>query len=561
MIQRRDILLAAAAASLASAAPLRRAAAQQALTQEGLLRFDPLGQVTLLHLTDLHAQLMPMRFREPSRNIGVGEARGRPPHVTGAAFRRAFDIPAGSPEAHALTDEDFTALAREYGQMGGLDRIATLVQAIRAERGDDRVLLLDGGDTWHGSWTALQTRGADMAACMALLRPDAMTGHFEFTLGQDRVKELAAGQAFPLLAGNVRETEWQEPVFEAFKLFERGGVQVGVIGQAFPFTPIANPRWLVPEWSFGIQEDLVREHVQAARAAGAQLVVLLSHNGFDVDRKMAGRVEGIDVILSGHTHDAMPRPDVVGKTLIVASGCNGKFVSRLDLDVRAGRIAGWRHKLIPVFADAIAPDAEMAKLIAQVRAPYVAELSRELGRTESLLYRRGNVNGTVDDLICTAMLEQRDAEVALSPGFRWGVTLLPGEAIRAEDLYAATAITYPACYRMPMTGARLREIMEDVADNLFNPDPYYQQGGDMVRVGGLSYTFDPTATIGNRVSDLRVVRTGTPVEAAREYAVAGWASINQGTEGPPIWEVVEAHLRRHGTVTVPAGETVKIVGA
>lgn len=561
MIQRREFLKAAAVASLASGVPLRRVAAQQTLTQEGLLRFDALGQVTLLHLTDLHAQLMPMRFREPSRNIGVGDARGRPPHLTGAALRRVFEIPAGSPEAHSLTDEDFTALSREYGRMGGLDRIATLVRAIKAERGDGRVLLLDGGDTWHGSWTALQTRGAEMAACMALLRPDAMTGHFEFTLGQDRVKELAASQAFPFLAGNVRDTEWKEPVFEAFKLFERGGVQVAVIGQAFPFTPIANPRWLVPEWSFGIQEDLVREHVGAARAAGAQVVVLLSHNGFDVDRKMAGRVEGIDVILSGHTHDAMPRPDLVGKTLIVASGCSGKFVSRLDLDVQAGRVAGWRYKLIPVFADAIAPDAEMAAKIEQVRAPYAAELARELGRTESLLYRRGNVNGTIDDLICSAMLEQRDAEVALSPGFRWGATLLPGEVIRAEDVYAATAITYPACYRMPMTGARLREIMEDVADNLFNPDPYYQQGGDMVRVGGLSYTLDPTASIGNRVSDLRVIRTGAPVEATREYAVAGWASINEGTQGPPIWKVVEDHIRQHGTVRVPPAETVKIVGA
>ncbi|MGE0417681.1 MAG: thiosulfohydrolase SoxB [Acetobacteraceae bacterium] len=559
MISRRGFFRAATALALATPS-IRAMAARQALTQADLLQFQPLGEVTLLHLTDLHAQLRPIHFREPSVNIGIGEAKGRPPHLTDAALRAAYGIPAGSPDAYALTSDDFVALAKDYGRMGGLDRIATLVKAIRAERGNDRVLLLDGGDTWHGSWTALQTKGADMVRCMGLLKPDAMVGHFEFTLGQDRVKELADGLGFPFLAGNVTD-EWKELVFPAMTMAERGGVKIAVIGQAFPFTPVANPRWMVPDWAFGIQEEMVRQHVGKARADGAQLVVLLSHNGYDVDRKMAGRVEGIDVILSGHTHDALPKPEVVGTTLLAASGCYGKFLTRIDVSVTNGRMSGWRHRLIPVFSDAITPDAEMAQAIAEVRAPYEAELGRELGRSETLLFRRGNVNGTFDDLICQAMLEQRDAEIALSPGFRWGPTVLPGEAIDAEAVYASTAITYPECYRSTMSGARLHEVMEDVADNLFNPDPYYQQGGDMVRLGGLSYVFEPTAPMGRRIRDMTLLRTGKPIDPAHDYVIAGWASINQGTQGPPIWQVVENWLKDHRTVRLNTAETVKIVGA
>ena len=556
MITRRDML--AAGAALASVGGVRRAAAAQAITQAQLLEFAPLGQVTLLHITDLHAQLLPVHFREPSFNIGVGEARGRPPHLTDAAFRRHFAIADRSPEAFALTSDDFAALAREYGRMGGLDRIATLVSAIRAERGADRVALLDGGDTWQGSWTALQTRGADMVACMALLKPDAMVGHYEFTYGQERLLELANMQDFPFLASNIMD-EWKEPVFPDRRMITRGGVKIAIIGQAFPFTPIANPRWLMPDWSFGIQEDILRANIVAARAEGASVVVLLSHNGYDVDRKLAGRVAGIDVILSAHTHDALPQPELVGTTLLIASGCYGKFLTRIDLDVQRGKVAGWRHKLIPVFADAITPDPIMAAEIARHRAPYLADLGRVLGRTQGVLYRRGNFNGTFDDLICDAMLAERDAEIALSPGFRWGATLLPGQDITAEDVYAATAITYPACYRTSMTGLQLHDVLEDVADNLFNPDPYYQQGGDMARLGGVGYTLNPNAPIGKRITDMVLLRTGAPIDAARSYNVAGWASINQATQGPPIWDVVGAHLRNHPEVRPTDHSNVKLV--
>jgi sulfur-oxidizing protein SoxB len=374
------------------------------------------------------------------------------------------------------------------------------------------------------------------------------------------VKGLAGSLGFPFLALNVRDTEWQEPVFAPYKMFEKGGVKVAVLGQAFPYTPVANPRWLIPTWSFGIREDDVRANVEKVRREGAQLVVLLSHNGFDVDRKLAGRVAGIDVILTGHTHDALPEAVKVGKTLLIASGSHGKFLSRLDLDVQGGAVKDFRYKLIPLFADAIAPDAEMAAAIAKARAPFAAELAREVGRTESLLYRRGNFAGTFDDLICAAIIEQRDAEIALSPGFRWGTSVLPGAAITVEDIHNATAITYPQVYRQKMSGARLKEILEDVADNLFNPDPYYQQGGDMVRCGGLGYSIDTANPIGSRISALTHLALGQPIEAAREYTVAGWASVNEGTEGPPVWELVENYVALRKTVKIEANHNVKVIG-
>ncbi|MET0867725.1 MAG: thiosulfohydrolase SoxB [Pseudorhodoplanes sp.] len=559
MISRRDFVQLAAATAAILPSGWTRALAQQQLTQAELLRFEPLGNLTLVHIADLHAQLRPIYFREPSINLGTGDVKGLVPHLTGKALLDYYRIAPGTPEAYALTYDDFSALAKSYGRLGGLDRIATIVKSIRAER-SDRTILLDGGDTWQNSYTALQTKGDDMVACMALLKPDAMTGHWEFTLGTDRVKEIVEKLDFPFLAQNVRDTEWNEPAFKPWTMIERGGVKTAVIGQAFPYTPISNPRWMIPTWSFGIREDDLRGHVEAARKAGAQLVVLLSHNGFDVDRKLASRVPGIDVILTGHTHDALPDVVKVGKTLLVASGSHGKFVSRLDLDVRDGEVKSHRFKLIPVFADAIAPDPEMATAIAKIREPHEKMLSEVVGRTDTLMYRRGNFNGTLDDVICDALLSERDAEIALSPGFRWGNTLLPGQDITREDIYNATAITYPNVYRMTMTGARLKEILEDVADNLFNPDPYYQQGGDMVRVGGLSYTIDVSKPGGSRISDLTHLKSGQPLDAKRDYMVAGWASVNEGTEGPPVWDLVSKHIAKQKVVAPKELRNVRVMG-
>lgn len=562
MLSRRDFMQAAFATSaivgVSGFGKWAQLAAQQRLTQEQLLDFETTGNVTLIHFTDCHAQLKPVWFREPSVNLGVGEVAGKPPHISGEEFLSAYGIRSGSPEAYALSSEDFVSLAREYGRLGGMDRVATVVKSIRADRPD--ALFLDGGDTWQGSLTALRTRGQDMVNIMNAMAPDAMTSHWEFTYGIERVTEIVDALPFPFLGANIFDNEWNEPAYESHAMFERGGVKIAVIGQAFPYLPIANPRWMFPNLSFGIREERMREVVDEVRAEGAELVVLLSHNGFDVDRKMARQVDGIDVILCGHTHDALPEPVKVGNTLLIASGSHSKFVSRLDLDVRDGGVKGFNYRLIPIFADVIAPDPEMTALVGAERAPFEAELEEVIGTTNSLLYRRGNFNGTWDDLICQALLEEREADIALSPGFRWGPSLMPGDRITREDIHAATAMTYPNAYRSEMTGELLHTILEDVADNLFNPDPYYQQGGDMVRVGGMGYTIDVSKPIGSRITDMTLLRTGEPIDPAKTYVVSGWASVNEDTEGPPIYDLVERYVARKGTIDIAPNTAVRTVG-
>ncbi len=537
-----------------------RLAAQQSLTQDQLLEFETFGNVSLIHITDIHAQLKPIYFREPSINIGVGANKGVVPHVTGADFRRLYGIEDGNPSHYALSSGDFAALARAYGRVGGLDRVATVINAIRSDRPD--AILLDGGDTWHGSYTCLKTQGQDMVNVMNALRPDAMTFHWEFTLGSDRVAELVEQLPFAALGQNIFDAEWDEPaeLFPPYQMFERGGTKIAVIGQAFPYMPIANPGWMFPEYAFGIRDEHMAQMVEEVRAAGAECVVVLSHNGFDVDKKMASVVPGIDVILSGHTHDALPEPVLVGETIIVASGSNGKFVSRVDLDIRDGRMMGYRTKLIPIFSDVIAPDPKVTALIDDQRAPYLDEMSEVVGQTDSLLYRRGNFNGTWDDLICDALLSEREAEIALSPGVRWGPSLIPGQDITREDIFGVTSMTYGQAYRTEMTGAFLKVVLEDVADNIFNPDPYYQQGGDMVRTGGLGYRIDVSKPQGERISDMTLLTTGEGIDPAKSYVVAGWASVNEGTEGPQIWDVVESHIRKLGTVRVQENTNVDVVG-
>ena len=565
MFSRRDFLQVGMATSAIYGASgfgsFSKLSAQQKLSQDDLLRFDTYGNVSLIHITDIHAQLKPIYFREPEINLGVGSALGQVPHITGANFRKMYGIDDGSPSHYALTHNDFSALAREYGRVGGLDRVATVVKAIRADRPD--AILLDGGDTWHGSYTCHHTQGQDMVNVMNALNTEAMTFHWEFTLGSDRVHEIIDTLPFPALGQNIFDAEWDEPAeyFKPYTFFERGGSKIAVIGQAFPYMPIANPSWMFPEYSFGIRDENMQAMVDEVRGLGADLVVVLSHNGFDVDKKMASIVTGIDIILSGHTHDALPEPVLVNDTVIVASGSNGKFVSRIDLDVRNGQMMGFKHKLIPIFSDVITPDPDMAALIDRERAPYIDQLSEVIGQSESLLYRRGNFNGTWDDLICQALIEEREADISMSPGVRWGPSILPGQDITREDIWNVTSMSYGKVYRTEMTGEFIHIILEDVADNLFNPDPYYQQGGDMVRIGGMGYRIDINKPQGERITELTLLKTGEKIDPSKNYVVAGWASVNEGTEGPQVWDLVENYIRRNGIVKVNPNNSVQVIGA
>jgi len=533
------------------------------------------GNLSLMHFTDCHAQLMPVYFREPNFNVGIGEAFGKPPHVVGDYFLKHFGIAPGSANAHAFTFLDFEAAARKYGKVGGFAHLATLVKRLRASRPNS--LLMDGGDTWQGSATALWTNGQDMVDACKLLGVDIMTGHWEFTYGIDRVSQIINEQLAPIefLAQNVVLTEdaafegkpaFDEDsgrVFKPYTLREMNGIPVAVIGQAFPYTTLANPRYMIEDWSFGIRDEMCQEMVDTVRAQGAQVVVLLSHNGMDVDLKLASRVSGIDVILGGHTHDGMPKPSVVnnagGKTLVVNSGSNAKFLSVMDLDVRGGRVEDFRYRLLPVFANLLPADPEMSAYIEGVREPFKQQLETVLAKTETTLYRRGNFIGTFDQVIVDALMAVRGADIAFSPGFRWGTSLLPGDDITVERVMDQTGITYAKSTLNEMTGENIKLVLEDIADNLFNADPYYQMGGDMVRVGGLRYAINPSAPIGERLSDLEL--NGKPIDPSKTYKVAGWASVNpQPDDLPDIWDVVAEYLRDQKVIRDVVANVPKVKG-
>ncbi len=534
-MQRREFLRLLALAAAAGAG--LRPGTSQAQAAAELYDVPPFGNVSLLHLTDVHGQLLPVYFREPSVNLGSGQA----PHLVGEHFLKNYNIKAGSAAAHAFTHLDFENAARRYGKLGGFAHLATLVKRLRASR--PQALLLDGGDSWQGSATSLWTRGADMIGAQKRLGVDLMTAHWEFTYGAERVVQAVERELAPIefLAQNVRTLEFEEPVFKPYSLRSVKGMPVAIIGQAFPYTPIANPRHMVPDWSFGIQEPRLQRLIDEVKAKGAKAVVLLSHNGMDVDLKLASRVRGLDAILGGHTHDAVPAPVRVGSTLVTNAGCCGKFLAVLDLQVGALGVTDYRYRLLPVFSNLLPADAEMQRYIAKARAPYESKLQEKLAVTEGLLYRRDNFNGSFDELLLDALLAVKGAQIAFSPGFRWGTTLLPGDAITFEHLMDQTAITYPHTTLSELTGGEIKALLEDIADNLFNADPYLQQGGDMVRVGGMSYAIAPHSKIGARISDMRI--GGKPIEAGKRYKVAGWAPVAEGASGEPIWEVVARALR------------------
>jgi len=571
-LSKREFLQVLSAAAAAGMGLARYENADAATAETGLYDLPPLGSgaghVSILHMTDCHAQLKPIYFREPSVNLGVGAMQGQWPHLVGEHLLRRAGIAPGTQLAHACTFLDFEAAARRFGKVGGFAHLATLVKRLKASR--PGAVLLDGGDTWQGSATALWTNAQDMVDATLLLGVDVMTGHWEFTYGMDRVKQIVDKDLkgrIDFVAQNVSTADFGDPVFPASTLREINGVPVAVIGQAFPYTPIANPRYFVADWSFGIQEENLQKTVDAVRRKGAQLVVLLSHNGMDVDLKLAARVRGIDAIFGGHTHDGVPLAVPVksggATTLVTNAGSNGKFLGVMDFEVRAGRIANWRYRLLPVFSNMLAADPAMDALIARLRAPYEARLAETLAVTDGLLYRRGNFNGSWDQLVCDALLDVQSAQIAFSPGFRWGTSLLPGDAITRELMMDQLAITYPYATVTDMTGTMIKTILEDVADNLFNPDPYYQQGGDMVRVGGLAYTMTPGEKMGSRISDMRLA--GKPLDADKTYKVAGWAPVAEEARragGKPVWELVESWLKAQpgGRVGVRRINTPKLIG-
>ena len=552
-LSKREFLQVLGAASVAGMALGRHEQADATTAEQALYDLPPLGRgagfVSFLHMTDCHAQLMPLHFREPSVNLGLGTMQGQMPHLVGEHLLKAAGVPAGSALAHAYTCLDFEAAARRYGKVGGFAHLATLVKRLKASR--PGALLLDGGDTWQGSATSLWTNAQDMVDACKALTVDVMTGHWEFTYGMKRVKEIVDKDfkgRVDFVAQNVKTADFGDPVFAPYVMKEMNGVKVAIVGQAFPYTPIANPRYLVADWEFGIRDDEMQKTVDEARAKGAQVVVVLSHNGMDVDLKMARRVRGVDAIFGGHTHDgvpvAVPVKNAGGTTLVTNAGSNGKFLGVMDFEVKAGQVANFRYRLLPIFANVLTADPEMAALISKIRAPFETRLNQTLAVTDGLLYRRGNFNGSWDQLLCDALMEVQGADMAFSPGFRWGTSLLPGQAITRELMMDQLAITYPYATVTPMTGETIKTVLEDVADNLFNPDPYYQQGGDMVRVGGLEYTMTPGEKMGARISDMRLA--GRPIEAGKTYKVAGWAPVAEEAAqagNKPVWDVVETWLK------------------
>ena len=556
-LNKREFFQLLGAGTMAGMSLSAYADASPGAASQGLYDIPSFGNVSFLHMTDCHAQLKPIHFREPSINIGLGSMKGHLPHLVGEHLLKVAKIRPGTAQAHALTYLDYENAARRYGKVGGFAHLATLVKRMKSSR--PGALLLDGGDTWQGSGTALWTNGQDMVDACKLLGVDVMTGHWEFTLGMERVKEIVdkdfAGKV-DFVAQNIKTQDFGDPVFKPYVIREINGIPCAIIGQAFPYTPIANPRYMMADWAFGIQDENMQKMVDEARGKGAQVVVVLSHNGMDVDLKMAGRVTGVDAILGGHTHDGMPVATLVsnkgGKTIVTNAGSNSKFLGVLDFDVKDGKVADFRYKLLPIFSNMLPADQEMDALITRVRAPYESKLAEKLAVTEGTLYRRGNFNGTGDQLLVDALMDVQGAEIAFSPGFRWGTTLLPGQAITREWLMDMTATTYSYATVTEMTGETIKTILEDVADNLFNPDPYYQQGGDMVRVGGLEYTCKPAGDMGGRIDDMRL--NGKPIEAGKKYKVAGWAPVAEEARtagNPMVWDVVESWLKSTGGKVAP----------
>ncbi|MBP6712591.1 MAG: thiosulfohydrolase SoxB [Aliarcobacter sp.] len=544
---------------------------------EDYYKLKPFGNARFLHMTDSHAQLLPVYFREPSVNLGFFSNFGKPPHIVGEKLLDYYGLKGNKRLEYAYSCVDFEKHAKAMGKVGGFAQIKTVVDFLTESFGKDKTLMLDGGDTWQGSATSLYTRGKDMVGAMNLLGVDVAVGHWEFTYKAEEVLENVKALNAEFLAQNIFVKEdslmngaeaFDEDTGHAFKPYtikKMGNARVAIIGQAFPYTTIANPQRFIPDWTFGIKEDSMQALVNKIKEEEKpDAVIVLSHNGFDTDKKMAEICTGIDFIMGGHTHDGVPEAVPVknkeGTTYVCNAGSNGKFLNVLDLDIQNGKIKDFKFTLLPIFSDLIPENKEMKKYIEDVRLPFLKELTREIATTDTTLFRRGNFNGSWDQIICDALLEVKEAQISLSPGFRWGTSVMPGQAITFDDLMSQTAMTYPETYARDMSGKDIKDILEDVADNLFNEDPFYQQGGDMVRTGGISYRIDPKAKMGERVTDIVLTKTGKKIDASKSYKVAGWSTVGAKSDGEPVWETVEAYLKNVKHIANIKVDTPDIIG-
>jgi S-sulfosulfanyl-L-cysteine sulfohydrolase len=544
---------------------------------EDYYKLKPFGNARFLHMTDSHAQLLPVYFREPSVNLGFYGNFGKPPHIVGEKLLDYYGIKGNKRLEYAYSCVNFEENAKAMGRTGGFAQIKTVVDYLRDSFGKEKTLMLDGGDTWQGSATSLYTRGKDMVGAMNLLGVDVAVGHWEFTYKAEEVLENVKALNAEFLAQNVfvKETSMMNGIeafdedtghaFKPYTIKKMANARVAIIGQAFPYTTIANPQRFIPDWTFGIKEDSMQEIVDMIKETEKpDAVIVLSHNGFDTDKKMAEVCTGIDFIMGGHTHDgvpeAVPVKNETGTTYVCNAGSNGKFLNVLDLDIQNGKIKDFKFTLLPIFSDLIPEDKDMKKYIEDVRLPFLKELTRPIATTEQTLFRRGNFNGSWDQIICDALLEVKEAQISLSPGFRWGTSVMPGQTITFDDLMTQTAMTYPETYARDITGSDIKAILEDVADNLFNEDPFYQQGGDMVRTGGISYKINPKAKMGERITEIVLSKTGEKLQASKSYKVAGWSTVGAKSDGEPVWETVETYLKNVKHISNVKVDTPDIIG-
>jgi sulfur-oxidizing protein SoxB len=541
----------------------------KSLTFSDVVEFEAKGKATILHICDLHAHIKPLYWREPSTLISAKNLVGTPGFICGDSFEKHYGIESGSLDQYFDTHNNFAELAKKFGKMGGISHMKPIIDHVKKERGKENVILLDSGDTWQGTAVALKTKGEAIVDAQNYLGVDVMVGHWEFTYGKERVMELIEKLKGEFISQNVLDNDpfsdsFEESVFPPYTIKEIGGAKIGIIGQSFPFTSTANPKRFTENWSFALRHDSLQEHVDHLRKKEkVDCIVVLSHDGFSVDQELAKKVTGVDFILSGHTHDPSPKPIIVNDTVIIISGSHGKYIGRLDLDIKDKKVAGYNFKLIPVASNLIPADKAGDELIAKAYKPFDKELNEVLGTTKGILYKRDTFYSTFDALIGQAIQDKVKSDIVFTPGYRWGTTVLPGGDILKDNVYEMTAITYPEVYTFDLKGSVIAKLIEDIADNVFNANPLLQQGGDMSRLTGASYSIKIDAKSGERVSDFMI--GGKPIDVKKTYRVSSWGGNlqsvgeNMDKETPAVYEVVSDYIRAKKVVDISMESNVKVL--